>query len=372
MQGSFGVVRSIETTGEQANATGQPFLVNVIFQESWFNITGVNGGNFFDGAGVGATHNETWDYQVVQSDWDNRTVRLVWRETGPDASEGDELPEHSPVQQNATAPSSEEGLGDLTVGKETGWMPIPMQTGDRLRLNGQDGITLTACRPNGFGYEGRTQPHRHRVDRRLRRVGEDGNASGGIGLRGAAEGFAFECATATFVALRLMKTKRLSCRRHRCLGACSLQKSLARTTTTLPPSVNSGLREGLVLGEGGAIAHLEVEVSDTEWNIARSQRRPQSIGMGVVELNDRGLGVTKPSVTMFTQPRWSSRASRWRTEPLCGGSGQFRCFNIGRRLGAGRQSSTKNLTDIETRSTVRCPWSIGRPQCRCLRRSWRE
>ena len=118
VQGSFGVVRSIETTGEQANATGQPFLVNVIFQESWFNITGVNGGNFFDGAGVGATHNETWDYQVVQSEWDNRTVRLVWRETGPDASEGDELPEHSPIQQNATPPSSEEGLGDLTVGRE--------------------------------------------------------------------------------------------------------------------------------------------------------------------------------------------------------------------------------------------------------------
>ena len=70
VQGSFGVLRSIETTGMQANATGDAFLVNVIFQESWFNITGINGGNFFDGAGVGATHNETWDYQVVQSDWD--------------------------------------------------------------------------------------------------------------------------------------------------------------------------------------------------------------------------------------------------------------------------------------------------------------
>ena len=86
VQGTFGVVRGIETTGMQANITGEEFLVNVIFQESWFNITGVNGGNFFDGAGVGATHNQTWDYQAVQSDWENRTVRLVWRERGPDAS----------------------------------------------------------------------------------------------------------------------------------------------------------------------------------------------------------------------------------------------------------------------------------------------
>ena len=110
VQGTFGVLRGIETTGMQANATGDAFLVNVIFQESWFNITGINGGNFFDGAGIGATHNQTWDYQTVQSDWDNRTVRLVWRETGPDASEGEEFPERSPQQRNATPPIAEGGI----------------------------------------------------------------------------------------------------------------------------------------------------------------------------------------------------------------------------------------------------------------------
>ena len=52
VQGTFGVVRTIEDTGMQANATGELFLVNVIFQESWFNITGINGGNFFDGAAL--------------------------------------------------------------------------------------------------------------------------------------------------------------------------------------------------------------------------------------------------------------------------------------------------------------------------------
>ena len=143
VQGTFGVLRGIETTGMQANATGDAFLVNVIFQESWFNITGINGGNFFDGAGIGATHNQTWDYQTVQSDWDNRTVRLVWRETGPDASEGEEFPERSPQQRNPTPPIAEEGLGNLTVGRETGLMPIPLVQHDRLRLGQQEGITLT-------------------------------------------------------------------------------------------------------------------------------------------------------------------------------------------------------------------------------------
>ena len=64
VQGTFGIVRGIELTGNQANATGTEFPVNVIHEESWFNLTGVNGGNFFDGAGIGATHNQTWDYQV--------------------------------------------------------------------------------------------------------------------------------------------------------------------------------------------------------------------------------------------------------------------------------------------------------------------
>ncbi|HJM55491.1 MAG TPA: hypothetical protein QGI72_04515, partial [Poseidonia sp.] len=133
VQGTFGIVREIEETGQRANASGQMFPANVIHQDSWFNITGVNGGNFFDGAGVGATHNETWDYQVVHSDWDNRTIRFIWRETGPNPSEGDERPERSPQAKNATAPVAESGLGNLTVSRETGLMPIPLQPGDILR-----------------------------------------------------------------------------------------------------------------------------------------------------------------------------------------------------------------------------------------------
>ena len=142
-QGSFGILRTIEETGEQANATGQVFMVNVIHDESWFNLTGINGGNFFDGAGIGASHNETWDYQVIQSDWDNRTVRLVWEETGADASNGDEKPARSPIQNNATQPEAQEILGDITIVRETGLMPIPMVAHDIVHLGGEDGLELT-------------------------------------------------------------------------------------------------------------------------------------------------------------------------------------------------------------------------------------
>ena len=91
------------------------FPVNVIHEQSWFNLTGVNGGNFFDGAGIGATHNKTWDYQVIYSDWNNRTVRLVWEETGRILQAVKNIPERSPIEQTAEPPEYEEALGNLTI-----------------------------------------------------------------------------------------------------------------------------------------------------------------------------------------------------------------------------------------------------------------
>ena len=140
-QGTFGVVRGIEETGMQANATGESFLVNVIFQESWFNITGMNGGNFFGGAGVGrptTKHGTTKPFNPTGT-----TEPFVWCgvKPAPDASEED-FPERSPQQRNATAPQAEDGLGNLRWSK-TGLMPIPLVKDDRLRLADQEGITLT-------------------------------------------------------------------------------------------------------------------------------------------------------------------------------------------------------------------------------------
>ena len=289
VQGSFGVVREIETTGMQTNATGEAFLVNVIFQESWFNITGVNGGNFFDGAGIGATHNETWDYQVVNADWDNRTVRLVWRETGPDASEGEEFPERSPVQRNATAPVSEEGLGDLTVGRETGLMPIPLQSNDQLRLDGQDGLALTVV-AGSTGVDAR-DGHNLTViawQGTYGGSGDSGTASGTIVSVGPLAGlisgvernlslpFGDDNETVT-----LYETQYL----ERVLSP----EIISEDDNTAPSIQTIGLREGLVLGEGGSIAHIEVVVSDAEWNVLEVEIDASSLGAGLIVLNDRGL-----------------------------------------------------------------------------------
>ncbi len=289
VQGSFGVVRAIETTGMQTNATGEAFLVNVIFQESWFNITGVNGGNFFDGAGIGATHNETWDYQVVNADWDNRTVRLVWRETGPDASEGEEFPERSPIQTNATPPASEEGLGDLTVGRETGLMPIPLQSNDQLRLNGQDGLALTVV-AGSTGVDAR-DGHNLTViawQGTYGGSGDSGTASGTIVSVGPLSGLISGVERNLSVpfgdnneTVTLYETQYL----ERVLSP----EIVSEDDNTAPFIETIGLREGLVLGEGGSVAHIEVVVSDAEWNVLEVEIDASSVGAGLITLNDRGL-----------------------------------------------------------------------------------
>ncbi|MGB1485252.1 MAG: hypothetical protein ACPG9E_04600 [Poseidonia sp.] len=287
VQGTFGVVRGIETTGMQANITGEEFLVNVIFQESWFNITGVNGGNFFDGAGVGATHNQTWDYQAVQSDWENRTVRLVWRETGPDASEGEEFPERSPQQRNATAPVAEENLGDLTVGRETGWMPIPLATDDYLRLNGQDGIILTV-RAGDTRVDTRDGHNLTVIDWTGVYGGEGGVATGSVVSAGPLSGLLSTVDRSLTVpfgeeneSVVLQETQVLE---------RVLSPEIVSEDDNNPPVVSEiEWREGLAVGEGGSVAHLQATVEDSEWNVVSVLADLSSLGLGTVELNDRGL-----------------------------------------------------------------------------------
>ena len=289
VQGDFGVVRGIETTGMQRNATGDEFLVNVIFQESWFNITGISGGNFFDGAGVGATHNQTWDYQAVQSDWDNRTVRLVWRQTGPDASEGEEYPERSPQQRNASVPETQEGLGNLTVGRENGLMPIPLIKDDRIRLAQQEGIVLNVAA--GDTRVDSRDGHNLTVIEWSGTYGSDGETG---------------TATGTMVSVGPLKGLLSSVQRTLTVpfGEDDESVSLAETQTlarvlspaivaedenTAPTIGEVQWRDGLAFGEGGAIAHLEIQVADDEWNIVAVEADLASLGLGLLALNDRGL-----------------------------------------------------------------------------------
>lgn len=288
VQGTFGVVRGIELTGTQANTTGTKFPVNVIHEESWFNLTGINGGNFFDGAGIGATHNQTWDYQVIYSDWDNRTVRFVWEETGADSSSGEEYPERSPIQQEAEAPEVEEALGNLTVSRETGLMPIPMITGDELRLAGQEGLFLTVTA--GLNANDPRDGHNfHVVSWTGQYNGEEtGTAFGSIIDEGPLKGlissvtrvleipFGEDDNIANFTESQLL-TRVLS------------PAVVTAEENSAPVISDLYLFEGLVISEGGSVATLVADVSDIDWNLEQVTVDLTPIGGGIVVMNDRGL-----------------------------------------------------------------------------------
>ena len=98
--------------------------------------------------GAGAHHNESWSYDAKQSDWDNRTIRTVWSQTGPDPSSGDIVHSNSPIQNSPEPPEVEEAIGDVDVGRESGFTPIDVIPGDIFSLSEQDGMTLTVTAEN--------------------------------------------------------------------------------------------------------------------------------------------------------------------------------------------------------------------------------
>ena len=288
VQGDFGVVRGIELTGMQANATGIEFPVNVIHEESWFNLTGINGGNFFDGAGIGATHNQTWDYQVIYSDWENRTVRLVWEESGADSSSGEEFPERSPIEKEPEPPEVEEALGNLTVSRETGLMPIPMHPGDKIRLDGQQGLTLVVT-AEAVANDPRDGHNFHVVSwSGVYEGSESGTATGAIIDEGPLKGlissvsrvlaipFGEEGNLANFTETQLL-TRVIS------PGVVTAEENSAPIISGLY------LLEGLVVSEGGSVATLVAEVSDVDWNLEQVTVDLTPIGGSIVVMNDRGI-----------------------------------------------------------------------------------
>lgn len=286
-QGSFGIVRTIEETGNQANATGQVFLVNVIHEESWFNLTGINGGNFFQDEGIGASHNETWNYQVVNSDWANRTVRIVWEETGADASSGDEKPERSPIEQNATQPEAQEILGNITIVRETGLMPIPMVAHDIVHLSGQDGLELTV-EAFATGLDPRDGFNLSVVHWSGAYGDSGGFANGSIVDEGPLMGLVSSVTrsmdlpfgegndTALFTESQVVQ---------RILSP----SIITAENNSAPVLVQLGFAEGLIIGEGGSTGTLVAHVTDAEFNIESVTVDLTPLGGSVTTLNDRGL-----------------------------------------------------------------------------------
>ena len=154
-QGTFGVVRTIEGAVSQTNETGVMYDVIIVHQEDWFNITGISALPNSD-LGAGAHHNESWSYDAKQSEWENRTIRTVWSQTGPDPSSGDIIHSNSPIQTSPEASIRRRGIGDVTVSRESGFAPIDAITGDVFTLDQQSGmsLTVTAGQPETVAMDG--------------------------------------------------------------------------------------------------------------------------------------------------------------------------------------------------------------------------
>ena len=101
--GEIGLVVEIVETGQQQNHTGQSFDVNVIRNENWLNISQITGiGSNLD---LEAEHNLTFEYQVPEEHWLNRTVRYKYVEDTGEIN--DEYPERSPIVIDQSEPSNE-------------------------------------------------------------------------------------------------------------------------------------------------------------------------------------------------------------------------------------------------------------------------
>ncbi len=287
-QGSFGVVREIENPSyTQENENGTPYEVIIIHQEDWFNLTGGFGlpNSQFPG---GTQHNESWSYDAIQSGWENRTIRRVWSQTGADPSSGDELVPNSPIEIDAEPPEVNEVIGDVTINRESGFAPINSAPGDVFTLDAQDGMKLTVTTG-----ELQTIPmDGHLVDTvawtGVYANGITGFANGNLIIDGPLSGLNVIVNRTLQVPFgeddaMVNLTENQSVNRV-------LSPSIISAHDNTPPSVvSASLREGLVTGEGGMPAHLEVAVADIDFNIKTVVADLSAIGEGIVSLSDKGL-----------------------------------------------------------------------------------
>lgn len=288
VQGTFGVVQTIEQTGKQLNHTLVEHDVNVIHSETWFNVTGAGGSNFFGGNGVGSYYNDSYIYQATNADWKNRTVRLVWTETGPDPSSGDERPERSPIEQDPQPPEVEEALGNISVGREAGFAPVPMESGDIIRLLGQDGIVLTVT-AGQESIEPRDAKNLSVIEwTGVYSDGVSGTAQGSIVHKGPLTGL-LASTTRSFEIEFGQNGEVALLNESKAVDAILSPSIVSADDNTAPQILDLSLLEGLVFGEGASPAHLVASIADPDWNVASVIVDLSSLGLGMVSMNNRGL-----------------------------------------------------------------------------------
>ncbi|MEE2747909.1 MAG: choice-of-anchor X domain-containing protein [Candidatus Thermoplasmatota archaeon] len=283
VNGDFGTVRDIiDTKPNQENSTGEEHNVNIIKTESWLNLSGV-GNNPFD---MEAMHNQTWEYEVPQEHWDNRTIRLRWDSMeGGEPSEGEEFPERSPIQHNMTAPEANSTLGDVDITRETGLSPAGLMVGDRIDLLGSElmHLSVTATSTGTVVRDGHTIP----VTYWDGAFGGDGQAQGAVINEGILAGLIAE--VTRNVTMDLDEGDSLEFGETQSLARV-LSPSITTESENTPPTIESVMiREGSITNEGESIAHLEVTVDDPDWNVRSVTADLSSLSLGTVVLNDVGL-----------------------------------------------------------------------------------
>ena len=291
-QGTFGVVRTIEDFTSQANETGVMYDVIIVHQEDWFNITGISALPNSD-LGAGAHHNESWSYDAKQAEWDNRTIRTVWSQTGPDPSSGDIIHSNSPIQNSPEAPSVEEGIGDVTVSRESGFAPIDAMTGDVFTLDQQSGmsLTVTAGQAETVAMDG------HLVDTvawtGVYSTDVIGTANGNLIIDGPLSGL--NVAIQRAFQIEFGEDEQLVNLTENQSVNRVLSPSIISVHDNNDPSVDLiTLAQGVVTGEGGTPGFLEVTVSDVDFNIVGVTANTTSIGgSATLTLNDKGLNGDK-------------------------------------------------------------------------------
>ena len=279
--GEIGLVVEIVEAGQQQNHTGQSFDVNVIKNENWLNISQITGiGSNFD---LEAEHNLTFEYQVPEEHWLNRTVRYKYVEDSGEIN--DEYPERSPIVIDPSEPSNESILGSVNISRELGFAPSSMQIGDSLMLDHGDTLKLEIIATDSGSIT--RDGHEMDVIHWNGTYTNGGIASGKIINEGILAGLIAEVSRSIELEIDDLDGE------LQFIEIQSLERVISPSIVTeaenTPPSfVELRIREGVLTTEGGE-AHLEVVVEDVDWNMQSVEVDLTSIGYGIVSFNDVGI-----------------------------------------------------------------------------------
>ena len=279
--GEIGLVIEISETGQQQNETGQSFDVNVIRNENWLNISQITGlGSNLD---LEAEHNLTFEYQVPEEHWLNRTIRYKYVEDTGEIN--NEYPKRSPINRDLPGPSNESLLGSVNLSRELGYAPASMQIGDSLMLDHGDSLKLeiVATDSGSITRDGHQMDVIHWNGTYL----NGGVASGKIINEGVLAGLIAEVSRSVDLNLDDIDGD-LQFIEIQSLERVISPSIVTEAENTPPTFVELRIREGVLTTEGGE-AHLEVVVEDEDWNMQSVQVDLSSIGLGIVSFNDIGI-----------------------------------------------------------------------------------